>query len=46
MSRVAVRTNWWVLVLLCLAQFMVIPDVKVVNVALPVIATDGPVFAH
>ncbi|NKE60196.1 MFS transporter [Lentzea sp. PSKA42] len=40
MSRTAVRTNWWVLVLLCLAQFMVILDVTVVNVALPVIATD------
>jgi EmrB/QacA subfamily drug resistance transporter len=30
--------RWWVLVLLCLAQFMVILDVTVVNVALPVIA--------
>ncbi len=34
------RTKWWALVLLCLAQFMVILDVTVVNVALPVIATD------
>ncbi|MDX8056241.1 MFS transporter [Lentzea sp. BCCO 10_0798] len=40
MSGTAVRTNWWVLVLLCLAQFMVILDVTVVNVALPVIATE------
>ncbi|MFS8097424.1 MFS transporter [Lentzea alba] len=40
MSQTAVRTNWWVLVLLCLAQFMVILDVTVVNVALPVIATE------
>lgn len=31
------RARWWVLVLLCLAQFMVILDVTVVNVALPVI---------
>jgi EmrB/QacA subfamily drug resistance transporter len=30
--------RWWVLVLLCLAQFMVILDVTVVNVALPEIA--------
>jgi EmrB/QacA subfamily drug resistance transporter len=29
--------RWWGLVLLCLAQFMVILDVTVVNVALPVI---------
>jgi EmrB/QacA subfamily drug resistance transporter len=35
-----VRTKWWALVLLCLAQFMVILDVTVVNVALPVMATD------
>jgi hypothetical protein len=27
--------RWWVLVLLCLAQFMVILDITVVNVALP-----------
>src|SRR5205814_7269191 len=33
-----VTRRWWVLVLLCLAQFMVILDVTVVNVALPVIA--------
>ena len=32
--------RWWVLVLLCVAQFMVILDVTVVNVALPQIATD------
>jgi EmrB/QacA subfamily drug resistance transporter len=31
--------RWWVLGLLCLAQFMVILDVTVVNVALPEIAT-------
>lgn len=30
--------RWWILVLLCLAQFMVILDVTVVNVALPVMA--------
>jgi EmrB/QacA subfamily drug resistance transporter len=30
--------RWWGLVLLCLAQFMVILDVTVVNVALPVIS--------
>jgi EmrB/QacA subfamily drug resistance transporter len=34
----SVTRRWWVLVLLCLAQFMVILDVTVVNVALPVIA--------
>jgi EmrB/QacA subfamily drug resistance transporter len=32
--------RWWALVLLCLAQFMVILDVTVVNVALPTIGTD------
>ncbi|MBA9002808.1 MFS transporter [Thermomonospora cellulosilytica] len=32
--------RWWLLVLLCLAQFMVILDVTVVNVALPVIAEE------
>src|SRR4051812_27305980 len=37
-TAVQVRRRWWVLVLLCLAQFMVILDVTVVNVALPVIA--------
>ncbi|WP_246001941.1 MFS transporter [Allorhizocola rhizosphaerae] len=31
------RRRWWALVLLCLAQFMVILDATVVNVALPVI---------
>jgi len=35
-----VPRRWWVLVLLCLAQFMVILDVTVVNVALPVIAEE------
>jgi EmrB/QacA subfamily drug resistance transporter len=40
MTGVAVRTNWWVLVLLSLAQFMVILDVTVVNVALPRMAID------
>ncbi|GAA3390415.1 MFS transporter [Cryptosporangium minutisporangium] len=34
----SIPRRWWVLVLLCLAQFMVILDVTVVNVALPVIA--------
>jgi EmrB/QacA subfamily drug resistance transporter len=32
--------RWWILILLCLAQFMVILDVTVVNVALPTIGTD------
>jgi EmrB/QacA subfamily drug resistance transporter len=32
--------RWWVLGLLCLAQFMVILDVTVVNVALPVIGEE------
>ena len=32
--------RWQVLVLLCLAQFMVILDITVVNVALPAIGTD------
>jgi EmrB/QacA subfamily drug resistance transporter len=32
--------RWWALVLLCLAQFMVILDITVVNVALPTIGTD------
>jgi EmrB/QacA subfamily drug resistance transporter len=32
--------RWWALVLLCLAQFMVILDITVVNVALPSIGTD------
>jgi EmrB/QacA subfamily drug resistance transporter len=32
--------RWWSLVLLCLAQFMVILDITVVNVALPTIGTD------
>jgi EmrB/QacA subfamily drug resistance transporter len=31
---------WWALVLLCLAQFMVILDITVVNVALPTIGSD------
>ena len=35
-----VSRRWWVLVLLCLAQFMVILDVTVVNVALPSIGSD------
>ena len=34
------RQRWWTLLLLCLAQFMVILDVTVVNVALPTIGTD------
>ncbi|HEU5109412.1 MAG TPA: MFS transporter, partial [Micromonosporaceae bacterium] len=34
------RGRWRALVLLCLAQFMVILDVTVVNVAVPVIGTD------
>jgi EmrB/QacA subfamily drug resistance transporter len=33
------RTSWTILVLLCVAQFMVILDVTVVNVALPSIRT-------
>jgi MFS family permease len=32
--------RWWVLVLLCLAQFMVILDITVVNVALPTVGSD------
>src|SRR5918911_4124865 len=32
--------RWWLLTLLSLAQFMVILDVTVVNVALPVIADE------
>jgi EmrB/QacA subfamily drug resistance transporter len=32
--------RWWALVWLCLAQFMVILDITVVNVALPTIGTD------
>jgi len=32
--------RWWSLVLLCLAQFMVILDITVVNVALPSIGAD------
>ncbi|RJL24866.1 MFS transporter [Bailinhaonella thermotolerans] len=32
--------RWWVLGLLCLAQFMVILDVTVVNIALPAIGAD------
>jgi EmrB/QacA subfamily drug resistance transporter len=32
--------RWWALVLLCLAQFMVILDLTVVNVALPTIGAD------
>jgi EmrB/QacA subfamily drug resistance transporter len=32
--------RWWALVVLCLAQFMVILDITVVNVALPSIGTD------
>jgi MFS family permease len=32
--------RWWALVLLCLAQFMVILDITVVNVALPSIGGD------
>jgi MFS family permease len=34
------RRRWWALVWLCLAQFMVILDITVVNVALPTIGTD------
>lgn len=34
------RHRWWALALLCLAQFMVILDVTVVNVALPRIGID------
>ena len=37
---VADRRRWWALVWLCLAQFMVILDVTVVNVALPSIGGD------
>ncbi|PWK86346.1 EmrB/QacA subfamily drug resistance transporter [Lentzea atacamensis] len=40
MSLIDARTRWWALGLLSLAQFMVILDVTVVNVALPVIATE------
>jgi EmrB/QacA subfamily drug resistance transporter len=36
----SVPRRWWALVLLCLAQFMVILDITVVNVALPSIGTD------
>jgi EmrB/QacA subfamily drug resistance transporter len=32
--------RWWALVVLCLAQFMVILDITVVNVALPTIGAD------
>jgi EmrB/QacA subfamily drug resistance transporter len=32
--------RWWALILLCLAQFMVILDITVVNVALPTIGSD------
>ena len=32
--------RWWALVLLCLAQFMVILDITVVNVALPTIGSN------
>src|SRR5919198_524148 len=32
--------GWWALVWLCLAQFMVVLDITVVNVALPTIGTD------
>ncbi len=32
--------GWWTLTVLCLAQFMVILDITVVNVALPSIGTD------
>jgi EmrB/QacA subfamily drug resistance transporter len=32
--------RWWALVLLCLAQFMVILDITVVNIALPTIGGD------
>jgi EmrB/QacA subfamily drug resistance transporter len=32
--------RWWALVLLCLAQFMVILDITVVNIALPSIGAD------
>jgi EmrB/QacA subfamily drug resistance transporter len=32
--------RWWALVVLCLAQFMVILDITVVNVALPTIGSD------
>src|SRR5919108_607023 len=34
------RRPWSVLVLLCVAQFMVVLDITVVNVALPSIGTD------
>ena len=34
------RRRAWTLVLCCLAQFMVILDVSIVNVALPSIAAD------
>ncbi|ALO08162.1 EmrB/QacA family drug resistance transporter [Streptomyces venezuelae] len=34
------RHRWWVLTLLCLAQFMLIADVTVVNVALPTIGAE------
>ncbi|MDV9169077.1 MFS transporter [Streptomyces sp. W16] len=32
--------RWWLLTLLCLAQFMLIADVTVINVALPTIGAD------
>ncbi|MDQ3759632.1 MAG: MFS transporter [Actinomycetota bacterium] len=34
------RTSWGVLILLCIAQFIVILDITVVNVALPTIGSD------
>ena len=36
----AASRGWWTLVVLCLAQFMVILDITVVNVALPSIGSD------
>jgi EmrB/QacA subfamily drug resistance transporter len=40
MSRAATTNQWVVLVLICLAQFMVVLDATIVNVALPSIQTD------
>src|SRR6266496_635020 len=39
-SRTSDTRRWWALALLCVAQFMLILDVTVVNVALPDIGAD------
>src|SRR5437764_12711750 len=39
-SRIVLERKWWTLVVVCLAIFMLLLDITIVNVALPPIARD------